>query len=75
MNAKEMFEEVGMKLFSSTCLLFIFDDGVRKSYAYFDKENKFVETTYYVDEFELKEKFELFKKAIDKYMQELGWIE
>lgn len=75
MTAQEMLEEVGMKLFSSTYLLFDFDDGVRESYVYFDTEKKYVETTYYVDEFESKEKFELFKKAIDRYTAELGWIE
>lgn len=38
MTAQEMFEEVGMELYSQACLLFEFANDERKSYAYFDKK-------------------------------------
>lgn len=75
MTAKEMFEELGMELYSNNYLLFEFANDERKTYAYFDNENKSVETTYYLSDFETKEKLNLFKKAIKKFEQELGWLD
>lgn len=73
MNAEEMFETIGMKLKGENYLLFEFEDG-RESYAYFNKRLKEVETCYRIHEFKTKEEFEFFKKAINKFTEELGWL-
>lgn len=73
MEAKEILESIGMKVCKPNHLLFEFTDG-RESYVFFNKIRKEVETCYKIHEFKSKEEFELFKKAIDKYTEELGWL-
>lgn len=73
-NAKEMFENIGMELHSPTYLLFEFNDE-RNTYVYFDPKDKSVESTYYIQDFNSKDELKIFKKAIDKFLNELGWLD
>lgn len=73
MNAKEILESIGMEVYKPNHLLFEFTDG-RDTYVFFNEIRKEVETCYKIHEFHSKEEFKLFKKAIDKYTEELGWL-